>query len=76
MLNPWYITGLIEGEGCFCISISKHKTNKVGFEVRPMFEVEMIFEDRHLLERIYEYFKCGKLYKLAYERYGWRPHVK
>jgi hypothetical protein len=76
MLNPWYIIGLIEGEGCFCISISKHKTNKIGLEVRPMFEVEMVYEDKPLLEKIAEYFKCGRLYELNYERYGWRPHVK
>jgi len=76
MLNPWYITGLIEGEGCFCISISKHKTNKIGLEVRPMFEVEMVIEDKPLLEKIKKHFKCGQLYELNYERYGWRPHVK
>ena len=76
MLNPWYITGLVEGEGCFCISISKHKTNKIGLEVRPMFEVEMVIEDKPLLEKVKEHFKCGQIYELSYERYGWRPHVK
>lgn len=76
MLNPWYITGLVEGEGCFCVSISRHKTNKIGLEVRPMFEIEMVIEDKPLLARIKEYFRCGRIYDLNYERYGWRPHVK
>lgn len=75
-LNPWYISGLIEGEGCFCITISKHKTKKLGCDARLMFEIEMIFEDRPLLEKVQEFFKCGNLYDLNYERYGWRPHVK
>lgn len=76
MLEPSYITGLVDGEGCFCISISKHKTNKNGFEVRPMFEIEMIIEDKPLLEQIRRFFDCGHIYELHYERYGWRPHVK
>jgi hypothetical protein len=75
-LNPWYITGLIEGEGCFCITISKHKTKKLGFDPRLMFEVEMIIEDKPLLEKLQKELKCGHIYILNYERYGWRPHVK
>lgn len=75
-LNPWYVTGLIEGEGCFCINISKHKTKKTGFDARLMFEVEMIIDDKPLLEKLQKHFKCGHIYVLNYERYGWRPHVK
>jgi len=75
-LNPWYITGLIEGEGCFCITISKHKTKKLGFDPRLMFEIEMIIDDKPLLEKLQKEFKCGHIYILNYERYGWRPHVK
>lgn len=76
ILNPWYITGLIEGEGCFCITISKHKTKKLGFDPRLMFEVEMIIEDKPLLEKLQLALGCGQIYILKYERYGWRPHVK
>ena len=76
MLNPWYITGLIEGEGCFCVSISKHKTKKLGLEARLMFEVELIIDDKPLLEKLQNTFGCGNIYELHYERYGWRPHVK
>lgn len=75
-LNPWYVTGLIEGEGCFCITISRHKTKKLGFDARLMFEVEMIIDDKPLLEKLQKHFSCGRLYVLNYERYNWRPHVK
>jgi len=75
-LNPWYIAGLIDGEGCFCINISKHKTKKLGFDPRLMFEVEMIIEDKPLLEKLQKALGCGHIYVLNYERYGWRPHVK
>ena len=43
-LKPWYIVGLIEGEGCFCITISRHQTKKLGFDARLMFEIEMIID--------------------------------
>ena len=76
MLNPWYITGLVDGEGCFCITISKHKTKKLGFDPRLMFEIEMVIDDEKLLRKLKDHFKCGHVYILNYERYGWRPHVK
>ena len=76
VLKPWYVVGLVEGEGCFCITISKHKTNKTGFDPRLMFEVEMIIEDKPLLEKLQKFFGCGHIYILNYVRYGWRPHVK
>lgn len=76
ILNPWYIAGLIEGEGCFCINISKHKTKKLGFDPRLMFEVEMIIDDKPLLEKLQKCLGCGHIYILNYERYGWRPHAK
>lgn len=75
-LNPWYITGLVEGEGCFCINISKHKTKKIGFDARLMFEIEMIIDDKPLLEKLQSQLQCGNIYVLNYERYSWRPHVK
>ena len=76
MLSPWYITGLIEGEGCFCITISKHKTKRLGLDPRMMFEVEMIIEDKPLLEKLQASLGCGQIYVLSYSRYGWRPHAK
>lgn len=75
-LNPWYVVGLIEGEGCFCIGISKHRTKKLGFDARLMFEIEMIIDDEPLLTKLQKFFRCGQIYQLNYERYGWRPHVK
>ena len=75
-LNPWYISGLVEGEGCFCIGISKHKTKSLGFDARLMFEIEMIIDDKPLLIKLQRALRCGQIYQLNYERYSWRPHVK
>ena len=71
-LNPWYVVGLVEGEGCFCVTIS----NKFKLDPRLMFEIEMIIDDKPLLEKLQNTLGCGRIYILNYERYGWRPHVK
>lgn len=75
-LNPWYITGFVEGEGCFAITISKHKTKKLGLDARLSFEIELRGDDRPILEMIKDKFECGHIYDLNYKRYGWMPHVK
>lgn len=41
-----------------------------------MFEIEMIIDDKPLLERLQKTFDCGHIYILNYKRYSWRPHVK
>ena len=76
MLNPHYLSGLVDGEGCFCVTISKHKTKRLGLDARLSFEIEMIIEEKPLLEKVKQTLKCGNIYILGYERYGWRPHVK
>lgn len=75
-INPWYIVGFVEGEGCFAITISKHRTKKTGFDARLIFEIELRGDDRPILEKIQKYFKVGYIYDLNYQRYGWFPHVK
>ena len=75
-LNPWYIAGFVEGEGCFAITISKHKTKKLGLDARLSFEIELRGDDKPILEMIRDTFGCGNIYDLNYERYKWMPHVK
>jgi|GEM_PF-279105 hypothetical protein len=75
-LNPHYVAGFIDGEGCFAISIGQHKTLKNRREIKLEFEIELRADDRQILERIRETLGCGNIYELNYERYGWHPHVK
>ncbi len=75
-LNPWYIVGFVEGEGCFAITISKHKTKKLGLDARLVFEIELREDDRPLLGEIRNLFKVGHIYRLDYRRPGWSPHTK
>src|SRR3989344_423754 len=75
-LNPYYIVGLVDGEGCFCVSFNKHKDNR-KLEVRLLFEIELRADDKEILERVRETLGCGNIYYLNYERYKkWKPHYK
>jgi hypothetical protein len=58
-LDPWYVTGLTEGEGCFCVSISLRSKLRYGLEVRPSFSLSLNERDRPLLEGLKTYFECG-----------------
>lgn len=75
MLNPNYVVGFVDGEGCFCISINK--TNRRIPEVRLIFEIELREDDEDILREIQRVLGCGNIYHLAYERYAkWQPHSK
>lgn len=75
-LPPDYICGFVDGEGCFTIVISKHKTKKLGLDARLHFEIELRADDEELLKNIQETLKCGHIYHLNYDKYGWAPHVE
>ena len=76
LLPPYYVTGFIDGEGSFSISIGKNTEYRRGVQIRPEFEIELRADDREVLERIVVTLGCGKIYDCAYDRYGWYPHVK
>ena len=55
-----YISGYVDGEGCFCVSFSYRPRNiKLGWEIRPSFAVTQNFDRREVLDIIQHYFKCG-----------------
>ena len=59
MLEPWYITGLIDGEGCFSVSFSLRERLKLGLETRPSFALTLNVRDLALIKAVYAHFKCG-----------------
>uniref|UniRef100_UPI0022FD92F1 hypothetical protein n=1 Tax=Drechslerella dactyloides TaxID=74499 RepID=UPI0022FD92F1 len=57
ILKPWYITGLIDAEGSFIISIIKNPRCKTGWEVQTMFSISLHKKDYTILELIKSYFE-------------------
>ncbi|HUC88348.1 MAG TPA: LAGLIDADG family homing endonuclease [Candidatus Binatia bacterium] len=75
MLNPNYVVGFVDGEGCFSVSLNKNDDRLP--EVRLIFEIELREDDEPILLQIQKSPNCGNIYRLEYERYAkWRPHVK
>ena len=58
-INPWYITGFVDGEGCFHISFSKRNKLKTKIEVRPGFSISQHRRSKSIIEQIKVYFGCG-----------------
>jgi len=56
---PEYITGYIDGEGCFTVTFNVRKKATLGWELRPSFSVSQNEDRRQVLDIIREYFGCG-----------------
>ena len=62
-LNPWFITGFIDAEGCFSIGVYKNNRYQVGYQVDAFFQISLHDKDLELLFRIQNYFRGGKIKK-------------
>jgi len=58
-LDPWFVSGLTEGEGCFCISLALREKLRTGLEVRPSFSLSLNERDLELLRDLHAFFECG-----------------
>jgi len=58
---PSYLSGYVDGEGCFTVSISPRPTLLVGWEVRPSLSVSQNGDRNEVLLLLQTYFGCGTL---------------
>jgi len=58
---PSYLSGYVDGEGCFTVSISPRPTLDVGWEVRPSLSVSQNGDRNEVLLLLQKYFGCGTL---------------
>ena len=64
-LDPWWIVGFVDGEGCFSVSIHRNEANARrtgGWQLTPVFQVSQHESNRTVLKRIAAHFGCGNLY--------------
>ncbi len=54
-----YVSGYVDGEGCFSISFSKREKFLVGWETKPSFSVSQNEDRAQTLFLIQKIFKCG-----------------
>src|SRR5918994_2773783 len=56
-----YISGYVDGEGCFTVSISPRAKLVVGWEVRPSLSVSQNGDRAEVLQLIQDHFGCGSI---------------
>src|SRR5579875_2605075 len=56
-----YISGYVDGEGCFNVSLAPRATLCVGWEVRPSFSVSQNGDRAEVLGLLQQYFDCGSI---------------
>lgn len=64
-LNPYWVTGLIDGEGCFYVRLAKSKNHKIGWWVQACFQLGLHIRDKDLLSQIKSFFnETGSIYTM------------
>ena len=58
-LEPFWVTGFVDGEGCFFVGINRQPEMTAGFQVLPEFTVVQHQRDIALLYALKQFFGCG-----------------
>ncbi len=58
-LDAQWITGFVDGEGCFHVGINPHAEMTAGFQVLPEFTVVQHERDVQVLHALKAHFGCG-----------------
>ena len=58
-LVPEWITGFVDGEGCFHVAVNTHSEMTAGYQVLPEFTVVQHKRDVKLPEAFKNFFECG-----------------
>jgi len=58
---PSYISGYVDGEGCFTVSFSRRSRMRGGWEVRPSYSVSQNSDRSEVLSEMLGYFGCGTI---------------
>ena len=56
-----YVSGFVDGEGCFCVSFQPSGKHRFGWEVRPSFSVSQNADRAEVLHMIRALWGCGSI---------------
>jgi len=71
-LSADWITGFVDGEGCFHVGISKHSEMSTGYQVLPEFTVVQHERDVQVLHALKKHFGCGVVRQNHGDRMAYR----
>ena len=75
-LSTEWVTGFVDGEGCFFVGINKHSEMSAGYQVLPEFTVVQHKRDVQVLHALKAFFGCGVVRKNHGERMAYRVRSK
>ena len=75
-LDPQWVTGFVDGEGCFYVGVNPHPEMSAGFQVLPEFTVVQHERDAQLLHALKEFFGCGVVRTNHADRLAFRVRGK
>lgn len=56
-----YLSGYADGEGCFCVTLSRSQRHKFGWDIRPSFSVSQNADRAEVLKLFQCLFGCGSI---------------
>ena len=54
-LNPWFVTGFSDAEGCFMITIRENPGCNIGWAVGAAFQISLHIKDELILKKIEDF---------------------
>ena len=58
-LEPWYVSGFVDGEGSFHIAVYEDPRMGMGWKIIPEFHVSQRVSSRRVLDALVLFFGCG-----------------
>lgn len=71
-LDAEWITGFVDGEGCFHVGVNTHPEVSAGYQVLPEFTVVQHERDVQVLHALKSYFQCGVVRQNHADRMAYR----
>ncbi|KAH9879747.1 hypothetical protein J1614_002245 [Plenodomus biglobosus] len=62
-LNPLFITGFVDAEGCFAIGLFVSSKYRMGYQTQAIFKITLHKKDFNLLSQVKDYFGVGTITK-------------
>ena len=61
ILNPYWVSGFIDGEGSFFVGIQKNHSMALGYQVQLQFSITQHNRDTELMNKFIEFFNAGNV---------------
>ena len=60
-INAFFVSGFVDGEGCFLVNVRASNKYKSGWRVEVAFKICLHKKDKALLEKIQTFFGVGNI---------------